>query len=319
VDPNDRARRRRQIRITAVIGSVILLNTLGWAAFPDVHQFLDQFLLSVLLIGIGVLWYKDATYREQLRVTYVEVIQSLANTVEQKCSYTHGHSARVAEYTTVIAEELGLPAADVHTLRNVAMLHDIGKIGVRESILNKKGPLSPAEWEEIHGHAESGARILRPLLFLNEEREIVRHHHEWFDGTGYPDGISGGRLGVMTRILAVADAFDALTSDRPYRRGIAAPDALQTLATASGTQFDPRVVAAALRAGMKLAAIAHWDMFRRRRAREMYQHAASGRLRDILPETEPPGCGEVEVAGVQGAPHDRPAQAELAESPHVCQ
>jgi putative nucleotidyltransferase with HDIG domain len=235
---------------------MLVLNTVGWYAFPWWNQLTDKILVTVLLVGIGILWYRDATYRDELRATYVEVIQTLANTLEQKCRYTHGHSNRVAEYAAVIADELRLPTADIRALRNVARLHDIGKIGVAEAILNKPDRLGTDEAAAIRRHSELGAGILKPLLFLQRERDIVRHHHEWFDGSGYPDGLQGRAVEPLARVLAVADAFDAITSDRPYRVAGRPDEALREIRAGAGTQFDPAVVRATVRARRRLCAAA---------------------------------------------------------------
>ena len=192
---------------------------------------------------------KVAVQARRLEELFLASIQSLAEALEVKDPYTRGHSVRVSEYSAVISRELGV---DDEMLRQVELgghVHDIGKIGVRETILNKPGKLTDAEYEHIMTHPVVGWRILAPLLgdtpvALN----IVRSHHERFDGRGVPDGLVGAAIPLEARIAAVADAFDAMTSVRPYRpEGMTVEDAVQEIVRCSGTQFDPDVVAAVVR------------------------------------------------------------------------
>ncbi len=191
-----------------------------------------------------------AVQARRLEELFLASVQSLADALEVKDRYTRGHSNRVSQYSTVIAGMLGL---DADTTRQIGLgghLHDIGKIGVRESILNKAGPLTEEEYLHIMTHPVVGWRILSPLLSeaplaLN----IVRSHHERFDGRGIPDGLAGTNIPLEARIAAVADAFDAMTSGRPYRGVRMELDAVMTeIARCSGKQFDPDVCAAFERA-----------------------------------------------------------------------
>jgi len=145
---------------------------------------------------------------------------------------------------------MGLPAADMDAIRFGGFLHDIGKIGVRDTVLLKPGRLTEEEFAEIHRHPEIGDAIVRPLRLLAKEREIIRFHHERFDGKGYPDGLRGEEIPVLARILAVADAYDAMTSNRPYRTRRTHAFALEELRRCAGTQFDPQVVSAFEGAGI---------------------------------------------------------------------
>ena len=193
---------------------------------------------------------KVAVQARRLEELFLASIQSLAEALEVKDPYTRGHSIRVSHYSVIIARELGL---DGELLRQVELgghVHDIGKIGVREEVLNKPGKLTDAEYEHIMTHPVVGWRILAPLLgdtpvALN----IVRSHHERFDGRGVPDGHTGTAIPLEARIAAAADSFDAMTSDRPYRPvGLSMDDAVREIVRCSGTQFDPAVVAAVVRA-----------------------------------------------------------------------
>lgn len=189
---------------------------------------------------------KVAVQARRLEELFLASIQSLAEALEVKDPYTRGHSVRVSEYSVVLARELGL---DGEMLRHVGLgghVHDIGKIGVREDVLNKPGKLSDAEYEHIMTHPVLGWRILAPLLTETPVAlNIVRSHHERFDGRGIPDRLAGEAIPLEARIAAAADAFDAMTSDRPYRPdGLSVDDAVREIVRCSGTQFDPTVVAA---------------------------------------------------------------------------
>ena len=196
-----------------------------------------------------------AAQARRLEQLFIGSIQSLAEALEVKDAYTRGHSVRVGRYSAVIARQLGLPAALVEEIELAGQVHDIGKIGVRESVLNKVGPLTEDEYHHVMLHTVLGWRILAPLLgdaprILN----VVRSHHERYDGRGGPDQLAGAAIPLEARIAAVADSFDAMTSGRPYRRvgWMSMEAALAELRRFAGAQFDPAVVdafAAAVAAG----------------------------------------------------------------------
>ncbi len=196
---------------------------------------------------------------QRLEELFLAGIQSLAEALELKDPYTRGHSIRVSRYGVSIARALGL---DDETTRQIELgghLHDIGKIGVREAVLNKEGKLTPDEYEHIMTHPVLGWRILKPLLgdaplALN----IVRWHHERYDGRGVPDRLEGDAIPREARIITVADAFDAMMSVRPYRKGLSYPEALAEIRRHAGTQFDPEVVSAFM-AAMERTAVAERD------------------------------------------------------------
>jgi putative nucleotidyltransferase with HDIG domain len=173
-------------------------------------------------------------------------VRGFALAVEAKDQYTHGHSENVMKYTVVLARQMGLSPQDVEQVKYAGLLHDIGKIGVSESILNKPGRLTDEEFEEIRKHPELGARIISDVPFLKSLVPLVRHHHEFYNGGGYPDGIDGENIPFGARVLSVADAFEAMTSDRPYRKSLPRTVATDILRKESGTQFDPLVVDAFL-------------------------------------------------------------------------
>ena len=183
------------------------------------------------------------------RQALVNGVQTLVHALEAKDAYTSGHSARVSRYAVKTAVQFGYTAERLEQIRLGGELHDIGKIGTREDILNKPGPLSPEEFEHVKGHAALGERILAP--FLSESPtvlRIVRSHHERLDGGGFPDGLSGEGIPSEARIVAVADAFDAMTTNRAYRPPRSPVHAFQELQRCAGTHFDQQVVEAFLRA-----------------------------------------------------------------------
>jgi putative nucleotidyltransferase with HDIG domain len=169
-------------------------------------------------------------------------ISALATTVDAKSSWTAGHSERVTQIALRIGRAMGLNDQDLNTLHLAGMFHDIGKIGVSESLLDKPGKLTDTEYEEIKSHSAKGAEILSHIKVFKEVVPIVRQHHEWFNGQGYPDGVAGDAIVLGARILAVADVYDALVSDRPYRAGWDHWRACDYIQEKSGSQFDPRVV-----------------------------------------------------------------------------
>ncbi|MDQ6751484.1 MAG: HD-GYP domain-containing protein, partial [Actinomycetota bacterium] len=171
------------------------------------------------------------------------LLQALASTLEGRDPYTHGHSRRVARFSVLIAKRMGLPEEMVAKVRTAAAVHDVGKIKVSRAVLNKPGKLTDEEFDLIKRHAEYSARMVE-RLGDHQITAIVRHHHERLDGTGYPDGLSGEDVPVGSRIIAVADTFDALTSKRPYRRPKSHKAAMDILAREAGTQLDPEAVRA---------------------------------------------------------------------------
>ncbi|MEI6863074.1 MAG: HD domain-containing phosphohydrolase, partial [Candidatus Omnitrophota bacterium] len=183
---------------------------------------------------------------------FIHTSIALAAAIDARDQYTHGHTERVTNYCLAIARELyGIPEMNNYknfreTLQISALLHDIGKIGVPDHILNKHGRLSPEEFEEIKKHSVIGATILHPIKELGDVAKEIRHHQECYDGSGYPDGIKGNNIPLIARIIAVADAFDAMTSNRPYRKRKTVEEALFELKRCSGAQFDPVMVSAFL-------------------------------------------------------------------------
>ncbi|AZR74411.1 hypothetical protein BBF96_14055 [Anoxybacter fermentans] len=173
---------------------------------------------------------------------YLKTIEALTGAIDAKDMYTAGHSQRVAEISTTIAYELGLTQREIDIIHYGALLHDIGKIGIPESILNKKGRLTDEEFDIIKRHPVIGTNILRSIDFLEDALSIVRAHHERYDGKGYPDQLKGEDIPFMARIVCVADAWDAMTSDRSYRKALPLEVVIEELEKNAGTQFDPIIV-----------------------------------------------------------------------------
>lgn len=179
---------------------------------------------------------------------FLGTVRSLASAVDAKDPYTLGHSQRVTQYALAIAQELGLSSGDCEDLQLAALLHDVGKIGLPDEILLKAGKLTSDEWEQVRKHPIWGEKILRPIKQLRRVASWIRHEHERWNGSGYPDGLKADEIPVPSRIIAVADAFDAITSDRSYRKAASARDAMIILEAAAGTEYDPEVVSAFLSA-----------------------------------------------------------------------
>ena len=178
----------------------------------------------------------------RLEDAYLSSIKSLAKTLEFKDEYTHGHAERVAEVCMQIGQRMNTDSRSLKVLYNAALLHDIGKIGVMESILNKNTSLEASEWSNIRRHPAIGEEILKPIFSLREESKIVRHHHEREDGKGYPDGLYGNRLSLSEKIIIVADSFDSMRSKRAYRAPLDLAATKHELTGNKGSQFDPEVV-----------------------------------------------------------------------------
>jgi putative nucleotidyltransferase with HDIG domain len=186
---------------------------------------------------------RERARAQQLRRSYKATVRALSNAVEARDAYTGKHAERVAAYGLAIARAAGIDVADEPQMEFGFLLHDIGKVGVPDAILFKPAPLSSDEFSRVAGHAEIGAAILRHVDFLEEATLIVRHHHERWDGTGYPDGLKGEQIPLAARLFAIADTLDALTTDRPYRRAVRFKAARAEICRGSGTQFDPAVLA----------------------------------------------------------------------------
>ncbi|HKY05276.1 MAG TPA: HD domain-containing phosphohydrolase, partial [Blastocatellia bacterium] len=227
----------------AVAAAVVLLQITAVLSF-------NSFVIGTMLVVTTYLSYKgsvdktDASnrYMEQMADLHLRTIEALAIAVDAKDEVTHDHVFRVQVYATGLARHFGLSASEVEALKAGAILHDIGKLAVPDYILNKPGKLTPAEFDEMKMHTVVGAEILERVSFPYPVVPVVRHHHERWDGRGYPDGLAGDEIPMTARIISVVDCFDAVREDRQYRKGMTREEACQFLRTNAGTQFDPRVV-----------------------------------------------------------------------------
>jgi putative nucleotidyltransferase with HDIG domain len=220
-----------------VIGTITVVNKPDNAVYTS--EELDLLTTIAAQASIAI---KNATlYSEQQKI-YVNTIHALVSAVEASDSYTRGHSERVTRYSIGLARKLDLTPARMKILERAAILHDIGKIGIDLSLLHKEGRLSPEDVNALRQHPLIGVKILEPIEFLNDVKLCIGQHHERYDGSGYPHNISSDKLLVESRILAIADAFDAMTSDRPYRKALSMDVAIRELDENAGTQFDPILV-----------------------------------------------------------------------------
>ena len=226
-----------------------ILGTISIIRYSNNHIFTPGQLSGLALLGSkAATAVENFHLYEDLRKTYISTVEALANAVEARDSYTRGHTERVYLLSCTIAEELGWSQEQLGDLKIGALLHDIGKIGVPDCILNKPGPLTAAEAEIMKRHSATGARMVESIPFLKPALPYILYHHERHDGKGYPMGLVGDDIPLPGRLLAVVDTIDAMTSDRPYRKGRPLSVAMDEITKYSGTQFNPSVVDACLSA-----------------------------------------------------------------------
>jgi putative nucleotidyltransferase with HDIG domain len=197
--------------------------------------------------------------QRELRDAYVATVTMLADAVEAKDPYTHGHCEMVSYYARRTAERLNLKDPELSLVCYGALLHDVGKIGVSDGILNKPGPLLPEERELVRSHVRVGFDLISKVPALKAVAEVVLHHHEWYDGTGYPNGLSGETIPVASRIVCVVDSYSAMVTKRPYKEPYSDEEARAELRRCAGTQFDPKVVEAFLSV-LESTTIEEWEL-----------------------------------------------------------
>lgn len=219
-----------------VAGTLLVYSIINRDFSPDEVRLLSIF-ASQAAIAI-----ENARSHNELESSYFDTIETLALAIEYREPHLRGHSDKVTSYSIMMGEKFNLANGDIQTIRYAGRLHDIGKIAISDAILQKPGRLTPQERAEIEKHPSKGAEMLAPLRFLRNAIPIIKHHHERYDGKGYPDGLKGNFIPFISRIICVADAFDAMTSERPYRKKIDDEDALRELCNNSGNQFDPKIV-----------------------------------------------------------------------------
>lgn len=218
------------------LGIIQVANKRGNKAYrPE-----DLDLLKILGSQIAFV-IQNADLFHNLQRAYIDTLSALTSAIDAKDSYTRGHSERVTELSVMLARKLGLADDEIEMIRLGGVLHDIGKIGIPEDILNKPGRLNKEEFEIIKSHPELGLRILGKVEFLEGVVPVIKHHHERYDGKGYPDELSGKDIPLLARVVSVVDTFDAMTTDRPYRKAMTIKQALEEIVKCSGTQFDPDV------------------------------------------------------------------------------
>jgi HD-GYP domain-containing protein (c-di-GMP phosphodiesterase class II) len=202
--------------------------------------------VALFLVPLMLARYSFKLYTD-MREVHIETVKALTSAIDASDPFTRGHSERVTRYSVAMAREMRLGERRIQALEYAGFLHDMGKIGIQHDILLKPGALTDAEWREMREHPAVGARIVSDLDFLRGAREVVLHHHERYDGTGYPTGLAGDDIPLEARIAKVADAFDAMMSDRPYRTSLGLEKSLAVLIKGKGSEFDPAVVDAFLR------------------------------------------------------------------------
>jgi len=217
-----------------IIGVMEVINKRGNRTFTESDIALFKPLSAQAAVAI-----ERARLYEDLEDMYISTVKSLAAAIDAKDPYTRGHSERVTRFSLLIARELGLDEKIQRNVELCALLHDVGKIGVPISVLRKKDKLTDEDWNQIRRHSVLGAEIISPIRQLEELIPNIRHHHERYDGKGYPGNLKGEEIPLIARILAVADTFDALTSERPYRNGLSDKAALEEIEHCKGTQLDP--------------------------------------------------------------------------------
>jgi putative nucleotidyltransferase with HDIG domain len=243
----------REMEMQAVLLIPVLVESQTWGLIEiydtrtRVFSGLERYLAELATTHIGAL-LAGFEHEERAQRLYRETLASLSNALEAKDAVTSQHTEEVVRLAVTVAAELDLDLEAVRNIELGAVLHDIGKVRVPESILNKPGPLDDEEWEVMQTHPEVGEHILRPIRSLQATLPIVRHHHERWDGGGYPDKLSGRAIPLGARIVAVCDAYRAMTEDRPYRKALGSEEARMELEKGAGSQFDPDCVRALIAA-----------------------------------------------------------------------
>src|SRR5712664_3985182 len=253
-DPSEAKKWKRDV-LEAYLGVTLKrLFATGPEAFAEIYQRLEQFTQSLAASeasqapagksadagGAPAVGAGEGV--QALPQAVIDTVTSLAFAIDAKDHYTQGHSQKVSAYAALIAEAMGMKDGEIEEIRLGAVLHDIGKVGIPESILNKNGPLNPEEWETMKAHVHFGAKILEPLGAISRIAQMVKHHHEFFDGSGYPDALNSAQIPPGARIIAIADAYDTITSDRTYKKARSSADALAELERCANAQFDGTIV-----------------------------------------------------------------------------
>ena len=251
------------------IGAMQAINKFGQGTSHPLHFTPDDLELFGGIADIAALCIENARLYADLQASYDTTLEALAAALDARDRETEGHSRRVVEYTTLLARQRGFEQGDLRIVRRGALIHDIGKIGVPDGILHKPGPLTPDERQIMQKHPQTGWELLRDIPHLRREVQIVLTHQERWDGRGYPQGLAGEGIPLGARLFMIADTFDAITSDRPYRAARPYADAAHIIEAEAGKQFDPLAVEAFLS-----VSAAEWDGVRRRVHEETAHHTA---------------------------------------------
>ena len=240
--------------ILVLILSLTFIHFFCMAVFPN-SLMANKIILIIVLGLMFYIWVQELKDKRKLQLlnknlvnaqsklerAEIDMIATLILTAEAKDPYTHGHSKRVAEYALAIAKAMKLPAEEQKLIEKSAILHDLGKIGIDDNILRKEGKLTDDEWKIMKEHPKRAVDILEPLKFLFKEKKIILHHHEMFDGSGYPDGLKGKSIPLGSQIIAVADTFDAMNTARSYRNALPRKTIIKELEKVSNTQLSQEV------------------------------------------------------------------------------
>jgi len=251
----------RKLLMVALLFSLTLIRLICLIYSPSIEIISDKILLAVTLFIVVYLWVREIRdyqrlltlhrhlqkTNEQLIASEIDTIASLIKAEEERDGYMRGHSDRVTKISLAIAREMNLDEEKKKLISRAGILHDIGKIGIGDSVLNKKEKLTDEEWGVIKSHPDKGVKILEPLKFLPRERDIILSHHERYDGKGYPRGLKGNQIRIEAMILAVADAFDAMNSARSYRQPLSREAIISELEKSRGTQHSAEIIDTFLR------------------------------------------------------------------------
>lgn len=240
--------------ILGVLPNIAATTPIGILLVALLHQPSGEYIILLFLIPMFLARYSFKLYLDS-KDHYYSMIGALSAAIEAKDPYTEGHSRRVEQYATHIARAMHLSSKRIEEIKVASLLHDIGKIGIMDTVLCKAGALDPVEWDLVRKHPEIGYKIVEQISLSETVKSAILHHHERYDGSGYPSGSELASLPIEASILSAADAFDAMTSNRPYRRGMSKEEALSIIIEESGRQFHPEVVFALEKAAPKIQVI----------------------------------------------------------------
>lgn len=224
--------------------SIVLFFVSSWRGQPHTAHLADVSSMMMCAVLSGFLGDRERRAKETLKKSFAQTLEALAHALEARDPYTEGHSRRTAQIAILIAHQLGVDTRERTAIEQAGLLHDLGKIGTPDNVLRKNGSLTPQERLLMEQHPIVGDQILKGVSFLEEAAILVRHHHEHYDGSGYPEGLAGSKIPIGARILSVADVLDALTTDRPYHQALDFESAVRQMKGDMAHLFDPDVLGA---------------------------------------------------------------------------